>query len=286
MSNSIYNLQAGFKGVLRTEFPKQNNTLPFDGLLKPKALLSTRKLLTEYNGACMRCVNETTGEERDIGFVSRDLLDYPTLVDWAKGTSNILVKTWYDQSGNGNHFSMNSNNINNAPFILRRSGFTYWADAATICVDFVNGKGLSRAVSGVVSHVAAVPFGNTENAPNWQRFIANEPWFIAPRAGLGARNGTRAGDDTNAPGLSGYNNGQPRPINDSFFYNDFRTKQLVAVDTRSNRPEFCMGSDSFGGSANTDGSMFQCFAALWSEAFTPSDRAAYTTRVMKFFGIT
>jgi hypothetical protein len=286
MSNSIYNLQAGFKGVIRTEFPKQDNTLPFDGLIEPKALFSTRKLLSKYTGACMRCVNATTGEERDIGFVARDRLDYQTLIDWAKGTSNILVKTWYDQSGSGNNFSMNSGNINNAPFILRNSGFTYWADASTVCLDFANGKGLSANISGAVRHIAAIPFGKSENAVNYHRFLVNEPWYIGPRVGISAILDNRRGDVANISETSGYTNGVVRTLGADGFFNDYRTRQLVAIDGANNRSEFCMGSDSFGSSANSDGSMFQCFAALWGEGFTAADRVAYTARVMKFFGIT
>jgi hypothetical protein len=60
-----------------------------------------RKLRSAYAGAAFRVVREGDDEETDIGF-SGDFVDAAAISTFG-GTSNLFVRTIYDQSGNGWH---------------------------------------------------------------------------------------------------------------------------------------------------------------------------------------
>lgn len=55
----------------------------------------------EYNGPCLRVVRASDSAEQDIGFNTSGFVDVGAARAFA-GASAITVKTWYDQSGNGN----------------------------------------------------------------------------------------------------------------------------------------------------------------------------------------
>lgn len=62
---------------------------------------SIRKLSSTYSGSSMRVRRSSDNAELDIGFVGENL-DVTTLTTFCAGTDGY-VKTWYDQSGNGNN---------------------------------------------------------------------------------------------------------------------------------------------------------------------------------------
>ena len=64
------------------------------------AAYSLRKLNSDYTGAAIRARRGVDGSELDIGFKADGTLDLDALT--AFSTGSIYVKTWYDQSGNGN----------------------------------------------------------------------------------------------------------------------------------------------------------------------------------------
>jgi hypothetical protein len=66
------------------------------------AAFSVRKLRTAYAGACMRVRRSSDNTEADIGFDGAGDLDTTALLAHV-GAGNGFVKTWYDQSGNGNN---------------------------------------------------------------------------------------------------------------------------------------------------------------------------------------
>jgi len=76
------------------------------------AAYSLRLLSSTYEGSAIRVRRESNDAEQDIGFNSNGDLDISALATFCAGT-NGFVKTWYDQSGNGNHVS-NSNNVKQA----------------------------------------------------------------------------------------------------------------------------------------------------------------------------
>ncbi len=64
------------------------------------AAYSLRLLSSTYTGDAIRVRRASDNTEQDIGFVNNEL-DTSTLETFCSGT-NGFVKTWYDQSGNGN----------------------------------------------------------------------------------------------------------------------------------------------------------------------------------------
>ena len=64
---------------------------------------SVRKLRNSYTGNSIRVRRSSDNTEQDIGFVSGNL-DTASLLTFVGtgGTDNGFIKTWYDQSGNGN----------------------------------------------------------------------------------------------------------------------------------------------------------------------------------------
>ena len=65
------------------------------------AAYSLRKLNSDYTGAAIRVTRNSDLTEQDIGFDSDGNLDIAATDAFYDG-SNIQVKIWYDQSGNGN----------------------------------------------------------------------------------------------------------------------------------------------------------------------------------------
>ena len=64
------------------------------------AAYSLRLLSSTYTGDAIRVRRASDNTEQDIGFVNNEL-DTSTLTSFCSGTDGF-VKTWYDQSGNGN----------------------------------------------------------------------------------------------------------------------------------------------------------------------------------------
>jgi hypothetical protein len=86
---------------------------------QPKCAVALRKLRSAYTGNCLRVVNNTTLVETDIGFTPSGALDVAALRT-ACGTSLGTVRTWYDQSGNGNNITQTL--LANQPVIWRLGG--------------------------------------------------------------------------------------------------------------------------------------------------------------------
>jgi hypothetical protein len=71
---------------------------------------SVRKLRNSYTGNSIRVRRSSDNTEQDIGFVSGNL-DTASLLTFVGtgGTDNGFIRTWYDQSGNGNHATQTTN---------------------------------------------------------------------------------------------------------------------------------------------------------------------------------
>lgn len=73
------------------------------------AAFGLRRLRSTYYGSCLRIRRSSDNNEADIGFISNGMIDFNGLLTFVGG-SNGLVRTWYDQSGNG----LNANSTVNA----------------------------------------------------------------------------------------------------------------------------------------------------------------------------
>ena len=85
------------------------------------AAYSLRKLNSDYTGAAIRVVSVTGSspyDEQDIGFDANGNLDEAALKAFAQ--NNCVIKTWYDQSGNGNDVTQTS--VTDSPRIMYSSG--------------------------------------------------------------------------------------------------------------------------------------------------------------------
>lgn len=83
------------------------------------AAYSLRKLNSDYTGAAVRVRRATDNTELDLGFKSDGTLDTDAADAFWDG-SNLTVKTWYDQSGNGNDVTQSTNSAQ--PLLYNNSG--------------------------------------------------------------------------------------------------------------------------------------------------------------------
>ncbi|WBX72836.1 hypothetical protein PG913_07940 [Tenacibaculum pacificus] len=61
---------------------------------------SMRVIESNYNGPIIRLRRASDNAEQDFGWADNDIVDVNAINTW-KGTSNVFVHTWYDQSGLG-----------------------------------------------------------------------------------------------------------------------------------------------------------------------------------------
>ena len=71
--------------------------------------IGLRKLRSAYSGDAIRVRRASDNSEQDIGF-SGESLDTSTLATFCAGT-NGYIRTWYDQSGNGNDIVQTSTGL-------------------------------------------------------------------------------------------------------------------------------------------------------------------------------
>jgi hypothetical protein len=71
--------------------------------------LSVRRLTSVYVGPCIKVQRTSDNTQQDIGFTSSGDLDVAALESFCAATDGYVV-TWYDQSGNGYEFTVESGN--------------------------------------------------------------------------------------------------------------------------------------------------------------------------------
>ncbi|HEY9651400.1 MAG TPA: arabinofuranosidase catalytic domain-containing protein [Coleofasciculaceae cyanobacterium] len=76
----------------------------------PYLAYSLRKLRDAYSGAAIRVQRSSDNTQQDIGFTSAGDLDVSVLATFI-GSSNGLIVTWYDQSGNGRNATVPSGSV-------------------------------------------------------------------------------------------------------------------------------------------------------------------------------
>lgn len=111
-TNDIGSVYLGTNAVQKVYLGVNEVWTSFTGLLddypNAAAAYSLRKLRSAYTGDAIRVRIDTTGNpEYNIGFVNNEL-DVATLEGYCTGGLNAYVKTWYDQSGNGNDATQTS----------------------------------------------------------------------------------------------------------------------------------------------------------------------------------
>jgi len=83
-----------------------------------QAAFAYHKLSSDYTGFCVEVVNSNGSDSLNIGFLASGIIDTTSLDSFCSGLCR--VKTWYDQSGNGNNAV--SSNLTNGPIIVSSSG--------------------------------------------------------------------------------------------------------------------------------------------------------------------
>jgi len=116
----------------------QSGGAPFVGLLdlypSAAAAYSVRRLSSTYAGSAMEVRIDTVGQPLyDIGFDENGDLDTADLISKAAG-NDAFVRTWYDQSGNGN----NAQNITASvqPKIVSSGSILTLGTEAKPCINF------------------------------------------------------------------------------------------------------------------------------------------------------
>lgn len=79
-------------------------TPAFSYLANVFGVYGLRKLVPSYAGPCLRLFR-SDGAETDIGFTAAGVIDKAAMMTYLFNFTGY-VKTWYDQSGNGNHLTM------------------------------------------------------------------------------------------------------------------------------------------------------------------------------------
>jgi hypothetical protein len=94
----------------------------FDGAA---AAYSLRKLRRNYSGDAIRVRRSSDNSEKEIGF-DGDTVDTQALTDFANGSADLYVVTWYDQSGNNRDASQSTQadqpKIVNAGSVITKNG--------------------------------------------------------------------------------------------------------------------------------------------------------------------
>ena len=85
-----------------------NDTLPLD-TTAANAAYGLRKLSSSYTAAAVRIRRDSDNAESNIGFDVNGEIDTAAIENFCE-LSNCFVKTWYDQSGSGNHAEQTSHN--------------------------------------------------------------------------------------------------------------------------------------------------------------------------------
>ncbi|MDC1162349.1 arabinofuranosidase catalytic domain-containing protein [Tenacibaculum sp.] len=71
--------------------------------------LSMRVLESDYNGPLIRLRRASDNAEQDFSWSDNDIVDITAINNW-RGTSNVFIHTWYDQSGLGRDAIQTINN--------------------------------------------------------------------------------------------------------------------------------------------------------------------------------
>lgn len=84
------------------------------------AAYSLRKLNSDYTGYAVRVSRDGDNAEMNVGFDADGNLDTASIEATFYTGSNIRIKTWYDQSGNGNDITQAT--VANRPLLYNNSG--------------------------------------------------------------------------------------------------------------------------------------------------------------------
>lgn len=120
---------------------------PDDGLPAPVLALSLRQLSSAYSGPCVRLRRASDSVEQDFGF-SGGNVDLASILVFLLGTSGF-VRTWYDQSGNGNDAAQAVAG-NQPPFSLTDAGL---AGRPSLTYGDASNRVLTVASTGTVNGI-------------------------------------------------------------------------------------------------------------------------------------
>ncbi|WGK94383.1 MULTISPECIES: putative Ig domain-containing protein [Flavobacterium] len=131
---------------------------------KAKVAYSLRKLVSDYSGAAILVRRSSDNATQDIGFDLSGNLNQTALTTFIGGSSGFVV-TWYDQSGNGNNATNNTNA--NQPRIVNAGVLELFNNKPTITTtansQFLD---LSTTIStnSLVTNVVAAMQSGTSNS--------------------------------------------------------------------------------------------------------------------------
>ena len=131
------------------------------------AVYSLRRLRSNYTGPAVRLRRSNDSETLDIGFDSDGNLDIAACNALFNG-SNLTVKKWYDQSGNGNDVTQSTNSAQ--PLLYNTSGLISLNGRPVL--QFLGNDGLPFDESGLdVGSLSAFSVFKYDNTAGTQRAI-------------------------------------------------------------------------------------------------------------------
>lgn len=130
---------------------------------------SVRRLKRSYKGALIRVRRSSDSTESDIGYLASGGLDTTTLTSFCSATS-CFIKTWYDQSGNGNHATQTT--TGNQPRIVNAG--TLDTVNSLPALDFMAASNNYMLMPSMLSGVSAMTITavvQNSASGNWARFF-------------------------------------------------------------------------------------------------------------------
>lgn len=147
------------------------------------AAYATALLYSGYSGSCLRVRRDSDNAEQDIGFSGQDI-DEAAIASFCSG-ANCFVKTWYDQSGNGNDLTQAT--AANQPKIYDSSTGIIYQDGIT-ALDFNGSSNYLQflgtlSFSNYINFFGSVKYDVASNNDAWigisdNAYSASDHWLL------------------------------------------------------------------------------------------------------------
>lgn len=200
------------------------------------AAYSLRQIKSDYTGDCILVRRSTDDAELAIGFVNR-VLDTASLLTFC-GAGSGYVKTWYDQSGNGQDFTQTTDDAQ--PIIVNAGKIIHHLGKPQISFDgsddyfakVINGLSTAAALCVFTEYSAGRTIANTVTCQLWGLGDFRQGTYSLGRfASTGLLSGetmyfnvNRVNSGTNRLGSSGYSRLGNYPILDVDMFTSSGTK--------------------------------------------------------------
>ena len=140
-------------------------------------VLSMRVLISDYEGPLVRLRRENDDAEMDFGWSDNDIVDVDAITTW-KGTANVYLVIWYDQSGLGRNAEQPT--ISRQPAFIPDASLPYFfGDGTSQYIDVntsiqtLTDAGADGSVLGIfwATQRTQISFGNANGSNRWSSHL-------------------------------------------------------------------------------------------------------------------